>query len=371
MCQKLIQMSFAKIVNSKHERGGAKLHKNLLILRVLQKARTEHRRSSDSPTEMDFTSFSSEQDCQENHQEEAEDQSVDDDQLGSETDRRGFPENNDCFSDSVTEPNSLRPPLLRFVSVDESEESVIVEESSENYESESDVGHPFLGDLPDLVPLVESEFVIPQPHEVEVGSTQETTYSYSDTCEVQPLTQLNPPPSGVSEPAAEQIVAPGPVSKFAITSISSKKAKKSNSTDSGCSSGSSSPSSSEEDEETEESGDSDDSLTSSDSRQSTPDGRRAVSPSGRRRKRKHRSPSVSENGERNKKSCVEVDNAQLSGLISDFRNAGFTTPADSRDSEKDPFVYAPSSDSGSCASSAVPPRSISCPSFLQLTTCQS
>lgn len=44
MCQRLIQVSFAKIVNSKNERGGARLHKNLLILHLLQKARSEQRR---------------------------------------------------------------------------------------------------------------------------------------------------------------------------------------------------------------------------------------------------------------------------------------------------------------------------------------
>lgn len=44
MYQRLIQVSFAKIVNSKHERGGAKLHKNLLVLHLLQKARSEQRR---------------------------------------------------------------------------------------------------------------------------------------------------------------------------------------------------------------------------------------------------------------------------------------------------------------------------------------
>lgn len=43
MCERLIQLSFAKIVNSKNERGGARLRKNLLILHLLQKARTEQR----------------------------------------------------------------------------------------------------------------------------------------------------------------------------------------------------------------------------------------------------------------------------------------------------------------------------------------
>lgn len=44
VCQKLIRLSFAKIVSSKNTRGGAKLHRNLLILHLLQKARTNHRR---------------------------------------------------------------------------------------------------------------------------------------------------------------------------------------------------------------------------------------------------------------------------------------------------------------------------------------
>jgi len=50
--QRLIQVSFAKIVSSKHERGGAKLRKNLLVLHLLQRARNEQRRSL-SPTELD------------------------------------------------------------------------------------------------------------------------------------------------------------------------------------------------------------------------------------------------------------------------------------------------------------------------------
>lgn len=43
ICEKLIQLSFVKIVSSKSERGGARLRKNLLILRLLQKARLEQR----------------------------------------------------------------------------------------------------------------------------------------------------------------------------------------------------------------------------------------------------------------------------------------------------------------------------------------
>jgi len=43
MCEKLIQLSFVKIVSSKSERGGARLRKNLLILHLLQRARLEQR----------------------------------------------------------------------------------------------------------------------------------------------------------------------------------------------------------------------------------------------------------------------------------------------------------------------------------------
>uniref|UniRef100_A0A915HZU4 Uncharacterized protein n=1 Tax=Romanomermis culicivorax TaxID=13658 RepID=A0A915HZU4_ROMCU len=43
MCERLIQVSFSKIVSSKSERGGAKLRKNLLILHLLQRARTEQK----------------------------------------------------------------------------------------------------------------------------------------------------------------------------------------------------------------------------------------------------------------------------------------------------------------------------------------
>ncbi|KFD53091.1 hypothetical protein D918_06251 [Trichuris suis] len=44
MCEKLIELSFAKIVSSKNERGGACLRKNLLIFQLLQKARSEQQR---------------------------------------------------------------------------------------------------------------------------------------------------------------------------------------------------------------------------------------------------------------------------------------------------------------------------------------
>ena len=37
--QKLVQLSFMKIVNSKHEHGGPKLLKNLLVLDLLQRVR--------------------------------------------------------------------------------------------------------------------------------------------------------------------------------------------------------------------------------------------------------------------------------------------------------------------------------------------
>jgi hypothetical protein len=61
MCEKLIQLSFAKIVNSKSERGGARLHKNLLILHLLQKARWEQRsRLLHASAPMDTTSHVSE-----------------------------------------------------------------------------------------------------------------------------------------------------------------------------------------------------------------------------------------------------------------------------------------------------------------------
>lgn len=48
VCNRLIRLSCAKMVNSRSERGGAKLHKNLLILHLLRKARDEQKR---------FTSF--------------------------------------------------------------------------------------------------------------------------------------------------------------------------------------------------------------------------------------------------------------------------------------------------------------------------
>lgn len=44
VCNRLIRLSCAKMVNSKSERGGAKLHRNLLILHLLRKARDEQKR---------------------------------------------------------------------------------------------------------------------------------------------------------------------------------------------------------------------------------------------------------------------------------------------------------------------------------------
>lgn len=50
LCERLVQLSFAKIINSRNEKGGAKLRKNLLILHLLQRARLEQRsRSEYSP----------------------------------------------------------------------------------------------------------------------------------------------------------------------------------------------------------------------------------------------------------------------------------------------------------------------------------
>ncbi|KHN75996.1 hypothetical protein Tcan_18182 [Toxocara canis] len=48
VCSRLIRLSCAKMVNSKHERGGAKLHRNLLILHLLRRARNEQKRSAPS-----------------------------------------------------------------------------------------------------------------------------------------------------------------------------------------------------------------------------------------------------------------------------------------------------------------------------------
>jgi len=42
-CQHLIQLSFAKIISSKNVKGGASLHKSLMVLHVLQKAREEQK----------------------------------------------------------------------------------------------------------------------------------------------------------------------------------------------------------------------------------------------------------------------------------------------------------------------------------------
>uniref|UniRef100_A0A915Q000 Uncharacterized protein n=1 Tax=Setaria digitata TaxID=48799 RepID=A0A915Q000_9BILA len=44
VCNRLIRLSCAKMVNAKSERGGAKLHRNLLILHLLRRARDEQKR---------------------------------------------------------------------------------------------------------------------------------------------------------------------------------------------------------------------------------------------------------------------------------------------------------------------------------------
>lgn len=44
VCNRLISLSCAKMVNSKNERGGAKLRRNLLILHLLRRARSEQHR---------------------------------------------------------------------------------------------------------------------------------------------------------------------------------------------------------------------------------------------------------------------------------------------------------------------------------------
>lgn len=51
VCNRLIRLSCAKMVNSKHERGGAKLHRNLLILHLLRRARNEQKRFPSSSPE--------------------------------------------------------------------------------------------------------------------------------------------------------------------------------------------------------------------------------------------------------------------------------------------------------------------------------
>uniref|UniRef100_A0A914ZJY2 SERTA domain-containing protein n=1 Tax=Parascaris univalens TaxID=6257 RepID=A0A914ZJY2_PARUN len=57
VCNRLIRLSCAKMVNSKHERGGAKLHRNLLILHLLRRARNEQKRSTpSSPDDLDSSS---------------------------------------------------------------------------------------------------------------------------------------------------------------------------------------------------------------------------------------------------------------------------------------------------------------------------
>jgi len=65
-CQHLIQLSFAKIISSKGVKGGASLHKSLMVLHVLQKAREEQKcrspcSSNSSDEELDQEMRSSEE----------------------------------------------------------------------------------------------------------------------------------------------------------------------------------------------------------------------------------------------------------------------------------------------------------------------
>ncbi|MFH4973452.1 hypothetical protein AB6A40_000161 [Gnathostoma spinigerum] len=48
ICNHLIRLSCAKMMSSQNERGGAKLHRNLLILHLLRRARDEQKRSPSS-----------------------------------------------------------------------------------------------------------------------------------------------------------------------------------------------------------------------------------------------------------------------------------------------------------------------------------
>jgi len=66
-CTKVMQISFEKIVASKQQRGGARLHRNLMVLHVLQRARDQARQSafsfiSPASDDDEESSFSNEDD---------------------------------------------------------------------------------------------------------------------------------------------------------------------------------------------------------------------------------------------------------------------------------------------------------------------
>ncbi|KAH7703323.1 hypothetical protein AAVH_29505, partial [Aphelenchoides avenae] len=44
ICQRFIRMSCEKMLRSRQERGGAKLHRNLLLLQLVRKARNDSTR---------------------------------------------------------------------------------------------------------------------------------------------------------------------------------------------------------------------------------------------------------------------------------------------------------------------------------------
>lgn len=460
MCHKLIQMSFAKIVNSKHERGGAKLHKNLLILHLLQKARTEHRRSGDtSPPEMVLQQLADSENVDDGDRENNEN-SPEEIQMGIEAtenyeDLTETVETTELLSEefSVTvtteeiahqnvgdfrqdsESSILRPPLLRFVSMDDEQgDEITIEVSSLDFPPPAATSDGRDLEIIGLDDDRSDEILAAETRDEDVSQPRVIVQSHADFFSgVPPLAAV---PTEIAEeyrpqnptPPSEVSVIPPPASDLkrpTFTILSAKSKKHSKSMDSGCSSGSNSPTSSSESGDSDDSsgGDSDDSsLAVSPPRRSEVNFSAAATENDgtppRRRKRKHRSPSFAETdgaAQRTvKKSCVETTedkNGQISGLISVFQNTGleqnginddcssnttldgnankitaatfeslnkfgadFSKKSDGDSSDTFSISACRVSTAASVAEnttcgalSVSPPRSISCPSFVELT----
>uniref|UniRef100_A0A0M3IM06 Immediate early response 2 n=1 Tax=Ascaris lumbricoides TaxID=6252 RepID=A0A0M3IM06_ASCLU len=178
VCNRLIRLSCAKMVNSKHERGGAKLHRNLLILHLLRRARNEQKRSApSSPDDLDSHSelCSMSADITESTQSDVSGgaKDVDVDQFGKEagqlldlscSSRADITAGNDPIELHVRDDDevdystlSLEPLLLPFGT-----DAVEAEELSDMSKSSPTVVPELSPDLCGHLPLIASEQL--QPH---------------------------------------------------------------------------------------------------------------------------------------------------------------------------------------------------------------
>lgn len=84
-CQRLIQLSFAKIISAKNLKGGASLYKSLMVLHVLQRAREEQKCGSPSNGSSDDDEDFEEEMRSCSVEEHINDQSMDDDEHNEDT----------------------------------------------------------------------------------------------------------------------------------------------------------------------------------------------------------------------------------------------------------------------------------------------